>query len=303
VIAIRADANSRIGMGHVMRCLALAEVLRARGEAVAFITDAAALVERHGFAVTERADNARWLVVDHYDLDATWERTQGVPVMAIDDVARTHACSVLLDQNPLDSDRYRGKVPADCTMLLGLSYALLRAEFRGQTPRRGPIESVMLAFGGADAPNETAKALAGLRDRGVHVRIVTGSLNPHLSVLAASGAELCIDADNMAALLAETDLVIGACGSAQWERFCAGVPSIVATLAPNQEPVAEALARRGLVRAVGRCTETTAEDYRAALDAAIAAPAALHAMADAGRTLVDGRGAERVADVLLGERR
>jgi UDP-N-acetylglucosamine:LPS N-acetylglucosamine transferase len=77
----------------------------------------------------------------------------------------------------------------------------------------------------------------------------------------------------------------------------------VATLAPNQEPVAEALARRGLVRSVGPSTQTTAEDYRAALDAALAAPGALHAMADAGRALVDGRGAERVADVLLGERR
>ena len=302
MIVLRADANAQLGAGHVMRCLALAEVLRSRGEQVAFITDAPALVERRGFGVTQDAGDARWLVVDHYALDEAWERAQHVRVMAIDDLARSHACDVLLDQNPLDAGRYHGKVPATCTQLLGLQYALLRAEFIGREPRRAPIESVMLAFGGADAPNETAKALAAVRDRGLRVRIVTGALNPNLRTLErAGGAELCVDVDNMAELLADTDLVLGACGSAQWERFCVGVPSIVATLAANQEPVASELARRELVRHVGRCTETTVTTYVSALDAACADLAALHAMGDAGRLLVDGRGADRVADVLMGE--
>ena len=37
MIAIRADCNSEIGMGHVMRCLSVADSLKTLGEEVCFI--------------------------------------------------------------------------------------------------------------------------------------------------------------------------------------------------------------------------------------------------------------------------
>lgn len=38
MVVIRADANSKIGMGHVMRCLSIADALLKRGEEVLFVT-------------------------------------------------------------------------------------------------------------------------------------------------------------------------------------------------------------------------------------------------------------------------
>lgn len=53
-IAIRTDASRRIGLGHLKRCLALAQALRAQGDEVAFVVrpsdvDAVALVAEAGF--------------------------------------------------------------------------------------------------------------------------------------------------------------------------------------------------------------------------------------------------------------
>jgi UDP-2,4-diacetamido-2,4,6-trideoxy-beta-L-altropyranose hydrolase len=303
--------------------LALADVLLARGERVRFVTRQPTdsvraelsargmewdVIDPDGLNEGDwatRLDGARWLVVDHYELDAAWERTvrPHVPrIMAIDDLAREHDCDVLLDQNLIDGaeHRYAGKLPSTCRTLLGLPYALLRAEFARHRagPRTGPIRSVMLSFGGSDPPNETMKAFEALNGRALEVRIVTGDLNPHLRELERLAATLHVSVDNMAELLAASDLVIGAVGSSTWERFCVGVPSITASLALNQEPIAAALARRRLLRYLGRSSDTTVASYAKAVDDAIADPAPLRAMAATASLLVDGLGAGRVADVL-----
>ena len=49
---IRADGNEKIGMGHIMRCLTIAEKLREQGEEVLFLTAddrPVKLIEERGF--------------------------------------------------------------------------------------------------------------------------------------------------------------------------------------------------------------------------------------------------------------
>ncbi|XSC48122.1 UDP-2,4-diacetamido-2,4,6-trideoxy-beta-L-altropyranose hydrolase [Bradyrhizobium sp. RDT10] len=114
-----------------------------------------------------------WLIVDHYSLDARWERMlrKRVPrILAIDDLAdRDHDCDILLDQNlVLEMDaRYRGLLPATCKPLLGPHYALLRPEFAEQRKslngRSGEVGRILVCFGGSDPGNETAKALSTVK--------------------------------------------------------------------------------------------------------------------------------------------
>lgn len=139
---VRADASVTLGAGHIARCLTLARQARTHGVQVKFVCRdlTGALmpgIRQDGFtahtlgaqeddaaatsAVAADGEAVQWLVVDHYALDASWERrVQGAVanIMVIDDLAnRPHDWPVLLDQNfwPDAAARYLGLVqPIAC---------------------------------------------------------------------------------------------------------------------------------------------------------------------------------------------
>lgn len=211
-------------------------------------------------ATTQLTD---WLVVDHYALDAQWERAlkpYTKKIMVIDDLAdRLHECDLLLDQN-------LGKTPADyyelapehCALLLGPQYALLQpqyAELHPRTPpRQGPIKNILIYFGGSDQNDLTGmavRALLELKQPDLQINVVMGSSYSHkanLKELAKTYSNLLLHQNlpSLALLMLKADLSIGAGGSTSWERCCLGLPSMVITLAKNQEPIADALMQQGL---------------------------------------------------------
>lgn len=204
-VVFRADASTRMGTGHVMRCLTLAEVLGQHGASCSFVCSAhpghlAGLVRERGHECivlpqpgdTDAAwkEDARqtlaalapatadWLVVDHYALDARWEqavRPGCRRLMAIDDLAdRPHACELLLDQNlGRRASDYRALLPGSSRVLAGPEYAMLRPEFaalRAQSlsrRRNSPVRQLLISLGGADADDRTGQVLQALADAGL----------------------------------------------------------------------------------------------------------------------------------------
>lgn len=57
-----------------------------------------------------------------------------------------------------------------------------------------------------------------------------------------------VDVRDMAHLMTNSDLMIGAAGSTTWESSCLGLPSIVIAVAENQQLIARALAHAGAAR-------------------------------------------------------
>jgi UDP-2,4-diacetamido-2,4,6-trideoxy-beta-L-altropyranose hydrolase len=262
----------------------------------------------------ERCD---WAIVDHYALDRTWEsrlRRCVRNMMVVDDLAdRTHDCDVLLDPNFAERGRehHRARVPADCRLLLGPRYALLRpefAEYGASSPRRaGPLERVLLFMGGADKGNVTGMALSVLSDRRfahLEVDVVVGASSPHRDSVRAQAAKrprtrLHAALPHLAQLMAHADLAIGAGGGTTWERMYMGLPSIVISIAENQRPGCHALSRAGLVRYLGDAATVDAPIVVAALDDALGRPDEFRAMGAEGQGHVDGKGAARVAEALM----
>lgn len=339
-VVIRTDASELIGSGHVVRCLCLADELRAGGASVSFVSRGMpahlmqAVVARGHRAIAladadagSEAVDARktlsvcgpsdWIVVDHYGLGLEWETIVGMAgrVLAIDDLARPHACDVLLDQNfyPEPQSRYAGRVPASCTLLLGPRHALVRDAFartrQRVVVRDGPVRRLHVFLGGMDAANVTEtvlRAVDSLRQPGLMLDVVIGATHPARARIEAhcaarTDARCHVDTPDMADLLARADLAIGAGGTATWERCALGVPTLGLCVADNQRELLFQGSRHGFVHAPDiDCSDVEAIGLH--LRALLASAGLRHLMSRTGLELVDGRGAQRVAAALLAPR-
>ncbi len=210
-----------------------------------------------------------WLVVDHYALDVRWEgmlSSHCGQIMIIDDLAdRTHDCSLLLDQNFGSSPtRYAGLLPQTCTQLHGPAHALLKPAYATQranlTPKTSEIRQALVYFGGgADPADMTGMSLQALSHEAltdIDVDIVLGAAFAHqqqLQALANQRGRVTLHASlpDLAELMANSDLAIGAGGATTWERCCMGLPSLVVSIAENQRPACVALAAEGMIEYLG----------------------------------------------------
>lgn len=258
-----------------------------------------------------------WLVVDHYGLDAVWERrlrSRAPRIFVVDDLAnRPHDCDVLLDQNLRHGVKncYAGLVPSQARLMLGPRFALLRPEFRNAREslreRDGTVRRIMVFFGGVDPTGETAKALDAIERLGrpdIAVDVVVGASNPQAETIVASrnkspNVVFHNHVSNMAELMSRADLALGAGGGTSWERCCVGLPTLITSIAENQAATTEALASIGAAVSIGRAPVVGVADYVAGIGRLTTRQ--LSAMQVASLAIVDGRGTERVALSLCDE--
>lgn len=214
---IRTDATSSIGIGHVMRCLALAQAWKSRGGQAVFIgmmpescrrrliqegfqyyflpaphpdqSDLKITMQTIEQSRLASSEEPGWIVVDGYHLSADFQgglRKAGFRVLVIDDYGHqpNYAADIILNQNPgAEKITYPdGK----CRLLLGTKYVLLRNEFLAETSpnqtRQRPAKNILVSMGGADPGNATLKILKGLAQANLFdtdVRVLIGPANIH----------------------------------------------------------------------------------------------------------------------------
>ncbi|RDE22572.1 UDP-2,4-diacetamido-2,4,6-trideoxy-beta-L-altropyranose hydrolase [Motiliproteus coralliicola] len=261
-------------------------------------------------------EGADWLIVDHYGTDAEWHRivrSNTKQLMVIDDLAdRQYDCDLLLDQTFGETEaRYKGLVPEVARVLAGAGFALLRDEFdlhkhdfEPATSRRWPPRDLLVSLGGGDPDNVTGEVLDALvswRSELGKITVIVGQANPHLNSLRAKAsllqAQILVGAENMAQLMREHDLAIGAAGATSWERCAMGLPTAAVITAANQKTIISRLKATGaiveLIRPISDSSMkaellpwmTDREAYEGAVSAAI--------------SICDGRGALRTSEVML----
>jgi UDP-2,4-diacetamido-2,4,6-trideoxy-beta-L-altropyranose hydrolase len=234
-------------------------------------------------------------------------------LLVIDDLAdRPHDCDLLLDQNlGRRAEEYRELLPPGAQTLIGPHYALLRPEFaalraESLARREHPhLRHLLITMGGVDKDNATGAVLAALDDcnlpTDLRITVVLGPHAPWLAQVQARAAAMSrptrvlAGVSNMARLMADADLAIGAAGSTSWERCCLGLPTILLVLAENQRLIAQSLAQAGLaVTMVPLALRHSLPRFF--LDKGL--PSLLLTQSVSGSSIVDGRGAGRVSSLL-----
>ena len=220
-LILRADANEKIGSGHVMRCLALAQAYSEPGRRALFATDgsvpalegrlregnveiltldavAGSLEDAERLAELAHRVNAKWIVVDGYQFGSAYQETiksKSLNLLVLDDYghAGKYFADIVVNQNiHADESLYRNREPYT-KLLLGTRYALLRKEFLDyQGWERGIPEvagKVLVTLGGADPPNVTLKVILGLKGSywdALQVVVVIGEKNSHYRELVTA---------------------------------------------------------------------------------------------------------------------
>lgn len=335
LLLLRGDAGPRIGSGHVSRLLALARAWNASGGRSVLLTysPSAALRAAAGAAGAELVElpaahpdprdlgaleaavaassgGKPWIAVDGYSFDSAYYaavRAAGARVLAVDDTVRLadYPVDALLNQNP-GAEAYEYPLPAEALALLGPRWALLSPDFAdvGANRRMSPHATrLLVSFGGSDPADASTLAVNALKRLAAppETVVVVGPDNPRADALTrlAAGLPVRIErAADMPALMAWADAGLIGGGVTLLEACAAGLPSLAATLAPNQEPGSALLAERGAVNLLGKADAISEPQLADALGGLLAAPGARESLAKASRTVVDGCGTERVVGAL-----
>jgi spore coat polysaccharide biosynthesis predicted glycosyltransferase SpsG len=335
-VGIRCDARPETGVGHLIRCVALAEEFRARGVDVTFLGEVSdelpwagrQLVTRNlplvpapatadDLAKAARRLGLQALVTDSYELMSDYPavcRAAGLVVAAlVDGDLRGQVADIYVDQN-LDAELYRPALPPGAVRLAGLRYVLLRDSVRRlrpaqpRKPRREPPR-VLCFFGGTDAFDAAPVLSALLIATGVPFEATVVAARPHqraalagLDAVPGQTLHVIGPSDDLPELIAEADLVISASGTSTWELLCLAASAALIWVVDNQELGFQRVVARGLAAGLGRLQDLTAGGAGAAvavLRGLLAEPERRERLAERAWAAVDARGRERVVDELL----
>lgn len=199
------------------------------------------------------------VITDHYAIGREWQDlvidAMNCQLLAIDDLARCHRADLILDQTlgRLESDYHESKALA----LVGSDYALLQPHFSSKREVALSRElsndkpNVLISMGGVDAPNATLKVLSTLHPKvSANFTVLLSPRSPNFQQVATwctrySNVTHLEFVSDMASLMLEHDIAIGAPGTTSWERACLGLPNVIVPLADNQQMLSEELVKYG----------------------------------------------------------
>ncbi|MBI4789812.1 MAG: UDP-2,4-diacetamido-2,4,6-trideoxy-beta-L-altropyranose hydrolase [Chloroflexi bacterium] len=324
MIGIYTQGGRDIGLGHLRRCLTLADALVRMGARVGFVVndDASAqqFVQAQGYAVVgldddlERVVSAlrNWradaVITDSYALNsadlAALRRGIGYLVV-IDDLANQELPADLVTNGAVCAPSLRYCARPETRFLLGPSYALLRDEFAANPARaiRDSVERVLITVGGSDPFGLTPRLVdwvqAALGDIGMD--IVAGPFfENRITVRETEQIIFHREPRDMRGLMLAADIAITGGGQTTYELAATGTPAIAICLAENQRANLTGLAEAGTLDYAGDVRDGDLEaKIAAALKSLAASRECREAMSQRGRHLVDGRGAERVARAIF----
>lgn len=288
---IRADGNAKIGAGHLMRCLTIADELRKLVEShrILFVCadqQSAELVMERGYKafllwsdpcdmeaelsawsrIPEKNKETNVIVVDSYFVTRRYLqklREYGSVTLLDDMGADCFPVDRIINYNAFADRKQYEKLYKDfhAELILGSAYVPVRPQFSETAYTvRERAENVLITTGGGDIDNIAGRILKSIQEKEtgemLNYHLIIGSFNPHyerMKALEKEAAHIHIyhNVRDMAELMSKCDLAVTAGGSTVYELAAMGVPFICFSYAENQEKITEYLDREGIAFSAG----------------------------------------------------
>jgi spore coat polysaccharide biosynthesis predicted glycosyltransferase SpsG len=320
---IRTAASPQMGFGHLRRTLVIAETLRDCCAPV-FILDPEDVWSRghlqdqncdfFGGGIEEAWDslpNPAAILIDTrlsngLDVLISNARHRGIPVISIHDLGLNLLPSdKVIDGSILPLDPARAS--AGAKYYSGIEYMVLDPIYRilslQDKPNRENIQSVYVNLGGGNSGQYYWRVLKGLKLWGREVEVVgvPGFVSWGQEVLAKidwSPLRFRWESRDIERLLFQADLAITAGGISAYEALCTGTPLLALSYDRLQKTTIRKLNRLGACVDLGLGDELLPEKLAGILARIEADCAMRKELSRRGRGLVDGQGAERVAQII-----
>jgi len=341
---IRVDASKKIGAGHLIRCLAIADFFKSKNINAMFLSRSGQIEQQiinRGFEIKILPENStiveevsfikslmiekkiKIILLDinnystfndfnEYNLYLENLRKLSIFIISIEDFKDYPYPSDIVIIPYVGTENIKLHNKSDCKYLLGPKYFVLREEFLKVKPVtvRKKIESILITMGGSDSEGITLKVLKALcsTELGISLKLVIGGLSQigddaiKNSLSTYRGTYSIIrDVNNMAELMSKSDIAVINSGLTKYETSAVGLPGIIISNNEYHSELMNDFAKYDTVRHIGPVNkvnehqiaeETTclARDYKKRLK-----------MSEAGKSLIDGKGIDRIFSAIPGE--
>lgn len=323
-VLIITEGGKRIGFGHITRCFSIYQAFGEKRIIPEFIVNGNLTAE--GLPRIKRFQIFNWLkekeklfrliedadvaIIDSYlaDLDIYKKISQLVKMpVYIDDNKRLKYPKGVVVNGTVYADELNYPKLKDTVYLLGTRYIPIRKEF-WNVPRKRikkRVTNVMVTFGGYDYKNATPKILKILSDnyKELTKNAVIGKGFGNIEKIRKNGDKgtkfiYSPDAELMKKTMLDSDIAISAGGQTLYELARIGLPTIGVCMADNQKRSLEGWQEIGFAEYAGWHDDNALfhkllnaidkiSDYGERIKRSIL-----------GRSLVDGKGAERIVERL-----
>ena len=339
MFAIRITNRQDNGIGHLMRMKHLASELKQHQLSVHFILDGLCQFSKtlyQDFKVADvhwqnyeedalltikymRQNSLSHLIVDSYTLSLEYEqliKDSGFTLTVIDDNERQHVCDFLIDYKwvgPNTKSRYELQVPAECNRLLGPSYCILDPTYR--TVKKRTLEPVfpvrvLLSLGGGGDLLIIKKIFDGLSKNikeNALFDIVIGPYATNKDTIYALGQvhpniNILENVTCLKEYYERASLFVGALGTSFYECAATQTPAITFSLEDNQTNDINILEWLGHYLHINDASIDDFTRLGELIDIAISQLPRLQLLVAKRKVSVDGDGARRIADALVGKK-
>jgi UDP-2,4-diacetamido-2,4,6-trideoxy-beta-L-altropyranose hydrolase len=327
-IGIRADGNNELGLGHIIRTMALAKEFQKRHCKVLYWikkdSNVQQLLKSNNFDVVE------------LDLDLSIEKeiqvlnksgkenkidvfigdAKHINQKYLNKLDRTNKLVVLIDvlrDMKIDADliinggiyatEYQKEAQENNrNVLLGAKYNLLREQFNNCKARNidKKVNNILITMGGSDVLGLTSTFIKYINEfnNKMKIEVVIGnSFVNHIGIKEIANklpnVYLHYNVKNMAELMYRSDLAISAGGTTLYELSATGTPTLAVIQAENQVLQTNGFQQKGVIVNLGYGKEIERNIFLEEINVLIEDLDKRKTMSELGQIEVDGKGAER----------